>query len=124
MTGRVLIADGDPALRQRISAALIEAEVFVDAAASARDALTRLMSDSYNVVTLDVALPGDVDLVLGRIAAMPERARPVVLALAASAEAARSPSRRAMWRQTAAWASPLAGSFHSSSKHAFTLGSR
>jgi DNA-binding NtrC family response regulator len=89
MTGRVLIADGDTSLRQRVSAALLDADVFADTSANAPETLSRLVSDSYSVIIVDVALSGDVEQVVARVAAIPEGTRPVVLLLG-SPEAARS----------------------------------
>ena len=90
MTGRVLIADGDTDLRRRVSRALLDVDVFADTSATTTETISRLAADSYGVMILDVALAGDVAQVIARIAAMPEGARPVVLILAGSPEAARS----------------------------------
>ena len=57
MPGRVLIADGDPSVRQRVFTALLEVDVFVDPVASTTEAVSRLSGASYEVVLLDVALP-------------------------------------------------------------------
>ena len=88
---RVLIADGDAALRQQLCSALLGFDVFADSVGTTHDALERLAGDRYGVVVLDVALaPGDVERVIAAIANTPVRERPVVLVLAANPEAARS----------------------------------
>jgi DNA-binding response OmpR family regulator len=88
---RVLIADGDAGLRQQLSAALLAANVHADSVTTTVDALTRLDTDEYGVVVIDVALPfGEVDRVIERIAKMSVAQRPVVLVLATNPEAARA----------------------------------
>lgn len=88
---RVLIADRDVHVRQQLYGALLELNVFSDCVGSTGDALAKLMEGSYGVVVIDVELPpGNVNEVLGRIAAMPPRERPVVLALAAQPQTVRS----------------------------------
>jgi DNA-binding response OmpR family regulator len=87
---RVLIADGDAALRQQLSSALLSADIFSDSVGTANDALPRLAEERYGVVVLDVALHGDVERVITSIADMPVALRPVVLVIAANPDAARS----------------------------------
>jgi len=87
---RVLIADADATLRQQLFSALLDIEIFSDCVANAGDALAKLTSESYGVVVVDVGLAGEIDALIGRIAAMPALTRPVVLVLAAHPEAARS----------------------------------
>ena len=89
---RVLIADGDAALRQQLSSALLSLDVFSDSVATSADALARLGEERYGVVVIDVSLPAgeDIHRVIAWIAAMPVAERPVVLVLAAKPEAARS----------------------------------
>jgi DNA-binding response OmpR family regulator len=88
---RVLIADGDAALRQQLSGALLALDVVADSVGTTGEALGRLAEERYGVVVLDVALqPGDVERVIAAIATMPAGERPVVLILAANPEAARS----------------------------------
>jgi two-component system, cell cycle response regulator len=88
---RVLIADGDTALRQQLYAALLGLDVFSDTVGTTAEALARLAEEQYRVVVLDVALqPGDVERVIAAIAAMPAGERPVVLVLAGNPDAARS----------------------------------
>ncbi len=88
---RVLIADGDPVLRQQLFGALLSSDVFSDVVATTGDALTRLAQERYGVVVVDVGLhAGDVDRVIAHIAAMPLTERPVVLVLASNPAATRS----------------------------------
>jgi DNA-binding response OmpR family regulator len=88
---RVLIADSDPPLRQRLFSALLDAEIYSDCVTNTTDALAKLAEEQYGVVVMDVALPvGDAELIVERIARMPATLRPVVLVLAANPEAARS----------------------------------
>lgn len=88
-----MIADTDAALRQQLSARLLDLDVFSDCASNAADALGKLDESSYSLVVVDVGLPdGGVEQILGRIAAFPEKGkrRPIVLVLASKPEAARS----------------------------------
>lgn len=88
---RVLIADGDAALRQQLFSALLGFDVLSDGAGTTAEALTRLAEERYGVVVVDVGLQGgDVDRVIAYIASMPLAQRPVVLVLAANPEATRS----------------------------------
>jgi len=88
---RVLIADSDPPLRQRLFSALLELDIYSDYVGNTTDALTRLAAEAYGVVVMDIALPfGDADQIVNHIARMPASTRPVVLVLAANPEAARS----------------------------------
>jgi DNA-binding response OmpR family regulator len=88
---RVLIADGDMALRQQLYSTLLNRDVFSDCVSSTSEALEKLGTESYGVVIIDVALPpGDVERVVERIAKLPLGQRPVVLVLAGNPEAARS----------------------------------
>jgi DNA-binding response OmpR family regulator len=88
---RVLIADRDPHVRQQLYGALLDANVFADCVGSTVEALAKLDEETYGVVVLDVELPpGTIETVVRRIASMPPRERPVVLALAAAPESARS----------------------------------
>jgi DNA-binding response OmpR family regulator len=88
---RVLIADGDPGIRQHLFSALLEVDIFSDCVANTDDAEEKLRTDHYALLILDVALqPGDVNDVISLISAMPPAERPVVLVLAAKPEAART----------------------------------
>src|SRR5215208_5464750 len=80
---RVLIADGDAALRQGLYKRLIDAEVFADSVADGKQALEQLRAASYAVVLLDLGLPHvAAERVLNAIGSMPLPSRPVVLVLA------------------------------------------
>ena len=88
---RVLIADGDAALRQQLFSALLSFDVFSDVVGTSAEALSRLAAERYSVVVIDVALnAGDVDRVIAHIAGLPLSQRPVVLVLASNPEAART----------------------------------
>ena len=91
MSARVLVADGEASIRQRLFSRLLDADVYSDCVANGVDALRKLDESLYGVVVLDIALPGvDIVQILRRIAAIPDSARPVVLVLAANPEAART----------------------------------
>jgi len=89
---RVLIADADSALRQQLFSALLNADIFADCVGNTADALDRLDAGvDYGVLVLDVTLPyGDVERILEQVKTKPAAERPVVLILAANAQAARS----------------------------------
>ena len=88
---RVLIADGDPALRQRLFSRLLDLDVFSDCVANVRDALEKLENTLYTVVIVELALPGAEGMqVLDRIAKLSPAERPVVLVLATHPDAARA----------------------------------
>jgi CheY-like chemotaxis protein len=88
---RVLIADSDSAVRQRLFAALLAVDVFSDLAGSVPDALEKLDGESYGVILIDIGLAGgDPEEVLGRIARLPLPQRPVVLVAASNFASARS----------------------------------
>ncbi len=88
---RVLIADADAAIRQRLYSALLEQDVFSDCVLTASDAIAKLEVQPYGVVVLDVALPGaEVGVVIDRIAQIRSVERPVVVILATHPEATRS----------------------------------
>src|SRR6476469_1146746 len=79
---RVLIADADSGLRRGLYKRLIDAEVFADSVADAREALELLTSASYAVVVLDLALPqAGAERLLDALGSMSRAARPVVLVL-------------------------------------------
>jgi hypothetical protein len=80
---RVLIADGDATLRQRLYGALLERDIFSDCSSSVDDSVEA-------VVVLDIALAGELHRVLDRIGAITHAERPVVLVLAPNVEAARA----------------------------------
>jgi DNA-binding response OmpR family regulator len=87
---RVLIADGDTTLRQRLYGALLDRDIFSDCSSSVEDSVEKLDSTVYAVVVLDIALGGELHRVLDRIGAIAHAERPVVLVLAPNVEAARA----------------------------------
>lgn len=87
---RVLIADSDVRVRQQLYGVLLEMHIFSDAVGSTADAVKKMDEEQYGVVIIDVDLPGSAASVLERIERMPEPLRPVVLALAATPETART----------------------------------
>jgi DNA-binding response OmpR family regulator len=88
---RVLIADRDVYVRQQLYGALLEMNVFSDCVGTTGDALAKLAEEPYGVILIDIELPpGNVGDVLRKVAEMAPRERPVVLALAAQPETARS----------------------------------
>lgn len=88
---RVLIADGDAALRQQLSGELLKLHVYSDVVRTTEEALAHLAEHEYGVLVIDVALAtGDVERVIAHIESMPALQRPVVLVLAANPESARS----------------------------------
>lgn len=88
---RVLIADTDPALRQRLYSKLLDLDIFSDCVSNGRDALEKLDETYYTVVLLDLALTGpDALSILDRLAQVPPDQRPVVLVLAGTPDAARA----------------------------------
>lgn len=90
-SSRVLIADRDIEVRQQLSRALLEIDIFSDCVGTTADAVARLDSDRYGVIVIDTELPpGDIEGVIRRVAEMASGERPVVLALAAAPEKARS----------------------------------
>ncbi|MBV9479030.1 MAG: response regulator transcription factor [Acidobacteria bacterium] len=87
----MLIADGDATLRRRLYAALLEADIFSDCVSTTVDAMEHLHDRPYAVIVVDIGLPGgDIDRVVDSIGAIAQHQRPVVLVLAANAEAART----------------------------------
>ena len=90
-TPRALIADTDLELRQRLYSRLLQADIFSDCVATAGEALQKLEESPYGLVIADVGLPnGGIERVVEWIARMERRARPIVLVLAPTAEAART----------------------------------
>lgn len=78
-------------MRQQLASRLLDHQIFSDGAASVKAAMARLREERYGVIIVDVELPpGDIEPVLRSIAAMTPRERPVVLALAANPEMART----------------------------------
>ena len=87
---RVLIADGDAALRQQLFSALLTHDIYCDSVTTAAEALKKLGEERYGVVVVDVSLHTDIVHVISHIASMPAAQRPVVLVLANNPEATRS----------------------------------
>lgn len=88
---RVLIADTDLELRQRLYSRFLELDLFSDCVSNAGEALQKLDESSYALLIVDVGLPsGGIERVIDRIDRMERAARPIVLVLAPNAEAARS----------------------------------
>jgi CheY-like chemotaxis protein len=75
---RVLVVDADEQVRALLSRALLDREVFCDAAVSARDAVVQLGARRYGLMLLHLEMPG-MDDVLDAIRAMPAKRRPIVL---------------------------------------------
>lgn len=83
---RVLVADGDPAWRQRLFSRLLELDIFSDCVGTGQDALRQLSDLRYTVVVLDLGLPGvDAMQVLAHLARFEKP--PVVLATAGAEQA-------------------------------------
>lgn len=91
LTTRVLIADTDAELRQRLYSRLLDLDIFSDCVGNAADALEKLNAATYALVIVDVGLPHNgVEHVVSGIARLERSRRPIVLVLAATAEAART----------------------------------
>jgi two-component system, NtrC family, nitrogen regulation response regulator NtrX len=77
---RVLVADDEPAIRTSLTAVLGDEGFDAEAVESAEACLARLDGQSYDVVLLDIWLPGMDGLeALGRIGEMPAQERPSVV---------------------------------------------
>ena len=87
---RVMIADSDPHLRQLLFSALLAVDVYADCVSSVGDALEKFCAESYGVVLLDIALPGNPEHVVASIARMARDERPVVLVTASNPLAGRT----------------------------------
>jgi len=91
LISRVLIADTDAALRQRLYSRLLDIDIFSDCVGTGGDAVAKLDEGAYSLVIADVAIPAHgVEHIVTRIARLPKEKRPFMLVVAASAEAARS----------------------------------
>jgi DNA-binding response OmpR family regulator len=77
-TSRVLLMDADEQVRILLSRALLDRDVFCDAAVSARDALVQLGARHYALMLLHLEMPG-ADEVLERLRALPASRRPMVM---------------------------------------------
>jgi CheY-like chemotaxis protein len=77
-TSRVLLVDADEQVRALLSRALLDRDVFCDAAVSARDALVQLDARHYALMLLHLEMAG-ADEVLERLRALPAGRRPMVM---------------------------------------------
>ena len=75
---RVLLVDADEQVRALLSRALLDRDVFCDAAVSVRDALVQLGARRYALMLLHLEMPG-VEGVLDCTRSMPGSRRPMVL---------------------------------------------
>jgi len=75
---RVLLVDGDEVVRASLSRALLDRDVFCDAAVSARDALVQLGQRRYALMLLHLEMAG-AEGVLDCIRSMRASKRPIVL---------------------------------------------
>src|SRR3974377_2270812 len=77
---RVLVVDDEPGIRQSLSGVLEDEGYNVETAATGEDCLAALPGAAYELVLLDIWLPGiDGMEVLARIQEMPLGERPVVV---------------------------------------------
>ena len=92
--GRALVVDDEPAIARAVAMALHDDGWEVDRAASGEEALERLERWQYDLVLLDLRLPGMSGMqVLGRIGGRESAPRVVVISAFASAEDATEASR-------------------------------
>jgi DNA-binding response OmpR family regulator len=90
-TPRVLIADGDQALRQQLHSRLLELDIAADCVSNVEEAIGKIAEHEYGLALVDVSLPGgNVERVIEAIALLRAVERPVVLILASNPSAARS----------------------------------
>jgi DNA-binding NtrC family response regulator len=75
---RVLLVDADEQVRAALSRALLDRDVFCDAAVSARDALVQLAARPYALMLLHLEMPG-VEEILDCIRAMPANRRLMIM---------------------------------------------
>ena len=75
---RVLLVDGDEVVRASLSKALLDRDVFCDAAVSARDALVQLGQRRYALLLLHLEMTGS-EGVLDCIRSLRQSHRPMVL---------------------------------------------
>jgi DNA-binding response OmpR family regulator len=78
---RVLLMDGDDVVRASLSKALLDLDVFCDAAVSARDALVQLGQRRYALMLLHLEMAG-AESVLDCIRSMRASHRPIVMVTA------------------------------------------
>jgi DNA-binding NtrC family response regulator len=75
---RVLLVDADEQVRASLSRALLDRDVFCDAAVSARDALVQLAARRYALMLLHLEMPG-VEDILDSIRSMPANRRLMIM---------------------------------------------
>jgi len=75
---RVLVVDADEQVRASLSRALLDRDVFCDAAVSARDALVQLGQRRYALMLLHLEM-ADVEGVFDCIRSLPVSRRPMVM---------------------------------------------
>jgi DNA-binding NtrC family response regulator len=75
---RVLLVDADEQVRASLSRALLDRDVFCDAAVSARDALVQLAARRYALMLLHLEMPG-VEDILESIRSMPANRRLMIM---------------------------------------------
>lgn len=75
---RVLVVDADEQVRVLLSRALLDRDVYCDAAVSVRDALLQLGARRYALMLLHLEMPG-VEDVMDCLRSMPVKHRPMVL---------------------------------------------
>src|SRR5437763_3352471 len=79
----VLIAEGDPALRELLRKRLSTLDVFAEAVADGREALQKLEERGYAILILDLALPFVASgAIVDRVRSMPDGQRPMILVTA------------------------------------------
>ena len=79
---RILVVDDEPGIRQSLSGVLEDEGYAVESVASGEDCLERLPGGAFELVLLDIWLPGmDGMEVLARIQEMPLVERPVVVVI-------------------------------------------
>src|SRR5262249_60414540 len=88
MAGRILVAEDEAAIAEALSYALRGEGYDVDAVGDGADALTRARENPYDLLVLDLMLPGVPGLEVCR-RLRDERAIPVLMLTAKDTEAAR-----------------------------------
>jgi len=87
---RVLVVDGQEAVRAAMFRALLTRDIFCDCVSSGGDAITRLGERDYGLIVLDFALPNaGAVAVIESVRAIPAAARPMIIAVAARDDGAR-----------------------------------
>lgn len=77
----MLVAEADGAVRRRLFKALLDRDVYSDAAADAGEGFARLAKQRYALIVLDLALPGaTTEEVLETFRNVAPETRPIVIA--------------------------------------------